>query len=435
MSATEIFRYRRRVPKELRRHFAKSEIKISLGKNQVDALRKYAAIEKWYADEVKKSQSEGPTSNRELAIWALEEFSASDYELGRFDEGNVEGLEDAIDALVGKLGDRYESEEDQGLRHKMPLEVIQTLAKGKIPKETHTISSALKFYLDQKETGINHKDRALARRVELLEERLISALGVHRVRVRSLEDFTRRDARKSVDHLQPLMKPNSVKRSIQILSAAVNLTILEHDLDCGNRFEKLEIKGAGSHKDQRAPLSEQDMALLEKVMLKSDGDILGAIWITLSDTGARLGEVCNLRVCDVNPQLKCMHISPHNDHTLKTKSSERTVPLSDGVLEKLRLHRAGKEHDELIFPRYAGGRGPDSASGALAKRFRTVVSDPKKSAAHSLRHRMKDLLRNSGCPDSLSKEILGHSDQSISANYGSGTALEMKRQALEKVWS
>jgi integrase len=67
------------------------------------------------------------------------------------------------------------------------------------------------------------------------------------------------------------------------------------------------------------------------------------------------------------------------------------------------------------------------------KRLRTVITD-KKLTIHSLRHRMKDKLRNTGCPEDVSLVILGHSTNTVAANYGSGYALEVMREHMEKVW-
>jgi len=69
----------------------------------------------------------------------------------------------------------------------------------------------------------------------------------------------------------------------------------------------------------------------------------------------------------------------------------------------------------------------------LMKRLRTVITD-KKITMHSLRHRMKDKLRNTGCPEHLSMAILGHSANTVAANYGSGYAIDVMREALVKVW-
>ena len=70
----------------------------------------------------------------------------------------------------------------------------------------------------------------------------------------------------------------------------------------------------------------------------------------------------------------------------------------------------------------------------LMKRLRTVITD-KKLTMHSLRHRMKDKLRNTGCPEAISMAILGHGTNTVAANYGSGYALDVMREHMEKVWA
>jgi integrase len=109
------------------------------------------------------------------------------------------------------------------------------------------------------------------------------------------------------------------------------------------------------------------------------------------------------------------------------------VPLSPAALDALRGQGEGKEGEAVLFRSYAGPRRAETASAALMKRLRSVVKDGKKTI-HSLRHRMKDRLRDTHCPESLAREIMGHSEQGVAFNYGSGYALQMKRDALEKVW-
>ena len=47
---------------------------------------------------------------------------------------------------------------------------------------------------------------------------------------------------------------------------------------------------------------------------------------------------------------------------------------------------------------------------------------------------MKDKLRNTGCSEAISIAILGHSTDTVAANYGSGYALEVMWEALVKIW-
>jgi integrase len=154
----------------------------------------------------------------------------------------------------------------------------------------------------------------------------------------------------------------------------------------------------------------------------------------LIDTGARLSEIVGLEVQDVDLQERSITIRPNSIRGLKTKGSHRTLPLSHRAAETLQKYRKGKEDGEAIFPKYARPRGNDAASAMLMKRLRTIITD-KKLTMHSLRHRMKDKLRNTGCPEAISMAILGHGSNTVAANYGSGYALDVMREHMEKVWA
>ena len=49
--------------------------------------------------------------------------------------------------------------------------------------------------------------------------------------------------------------------------------------------------------------------------------------------------------------------------------------------------------------------------------------------------RMKDKLRNTGGPEAISMAILGRGTNTVAANYGSGYALDVMREHMEKVWT
>ena len=48
---------------------------------------------------------------------------------------------------------------------------------------------------------------------------------------------------------------------------------------------------------------------------------------------------------------------------------------------------------------------------------------------------MKDKLRNTGCPEAISMAILGHGSNTVASNYGSGYAIEVMREHMERVWT
>ena len=109
------------------------------------------------------------------------------------------------------------------------------------------------------------------------------------------------------------------------------------------------------------------------------------------------------------------------------------MPLSHTAATALAKLAHGKDPEAPLFPNYAKDRGADSCPAMLMKRLRKVITD-RKLTMHSLRHRMKDKLRNTGCPEAISLAILGHSTNIVAANYGSGYALEVMREALVRVW-
>jgi hypothetical protein len=109
------------------------------------------------------------------------------------------------------------------------------------------------------------------------------------------------------------------------------------------------------------------------------------------------------------------------------------VPLSKEALVVLGPLTKGGDPEAALFSRYAKERGGDNCSAMLMKRLRTIITD-KKLTMHSLRHRMKDKLRNTGCPEAISTAIQGHSTNTVAANYGSGYALEVMREHMERVW-
>ena len=63
-----------------------------------------------------------------------------------------------------------------------------------------------------------------------------------------------------------------------------------------------------------------------------------------------------------------------------------------------------------------------------------MITD-RKLTMQSLRHRMKDGLRNTGCPEAISMAILGHGSNTVASNYRSGYALQIMREHMDRVWN
>ena len=148
----------------------------------------------------------------------------------------------------------------------------------------------------------------------------------------------------------------------------------------------------------------------------------------------RLKELCGVCVGDISIQNKSLSITPNAIRSLKTQNSIRTIPLPDKLIEALQPLRQGKDDNEPVFPKYATPAGNNKLSDDL-NRLRRKTVNVKKKTIHSLRHTMKDSLRNSGCDSQLIDAILGHSSGTVGSRYGSGYNTDSMRDALEKVWN
>ena len=411
------YRYKRNVPKKLVGLIGKATLYRQLGESYAEAMRNlpkvHSEIEKLFRDEAHM-----PSSERALAIIR-----------------GALGSEVAEQVLAGQVVEY--SQEDYALNElakesagKLSEDIVTQIYTGRLKQPALTLQKALGEYQAYK-TEDAGESRELELRVARALKDLGAAIGKQRVAQTPLGEITRADANALRDYLLERMKPSSVHRYITVVRAAVNYVITEHSLNIPNVFNGLRIKGASASVEDRLPLNDHDLAMVAPNF--EDDPVAQALFVTLTDTGARLSEITGLEVRDVDLQQRSITIRPNGIRQLKTKGSQRTLPLSQRAQELLQGHRRGKGDSDPIFAEYSRPRGRDAASAMMMKRLRRSITD-KKLTMHSLRHRMKDKLRNTGCPEAISLAILGHSTNTVAANYGSGYALEVMREHMEKVW-
>jgi integrase len=315
-------------------------------------------------------------------------------------------------------------------KQKLPSEIVEQVYSGKLRQEVITLETVLKDYVAYK-SDTPKAEKEIKQRVERLRKDMQHIYGKQKLKYVSLSDISRQDANDLRDHLLSRVSANSAVRMLGVVRTAINHAIVEHSLNIPNVFTNLRIKGAGASKLDRLPLSDTQVVHLEAAY--SNEITAWALFICLRDTGCRVSEIAGLRVKDCDTDKECLIISPTPWRTLKTNNSQRSVPLSPEAIKALEEVSQGKDPEAPLFPRYAKERGGDNCSAMLMKRLRTIITD-KKLTMHSLRHRMKDKLRNTGCTEAISMAILGHGSNTVAANYGSGYALDVMREHMEKVW-
>jgi len=227
----------------------------------------------------------------------------------------------------------------------------------------------------------------------------------------------------------------SVKRNFSTIRSIMNLTIQEHGLDCRNAFSKVYLPELDDVK-QRKPIPIEDIRQIQKDCVSYNDE---ARWLVslISDTGMRLSEAAGLHVDDIKLDDDVPHIDlkPHPWRRLKTKGSQRQIPLVGASLWAAQRIKADTSNSPYAFPRYTSIRGTNanSASAALNKWLKSRVSEG--CVIHSFRHSLRDRLRAVHCPSDLIDQVGGWSTSSVGQGYGDGYKLVLMQGWLERISS
>ncbi|MCT8973251.1 tyrosine-type recombinase/integrase [Microbaculum marinisediminis] len=437
------WRYRRKVPPALRPILGKGEIVIPLGGSEAEALRRYrkahAKAEQQLAVAVAHPPQAAP-GQTELDRFRLAESQIRDWGLD-LDWAGEDGPEElARDVLADSIVGKYPADAETGDPTGVSVEdvaVLRALRLGsRLTRPCPSLEDAKRLYDKERVKGDRKK------RLEL--ERIFRLVGAVVDLSRPLDRLERQDAKDVRDHmLDGGRTAASVDRYLNVVRAVINHAIAENDLACKNPFMKLEVSdGDTAIPDRllRRPFTDAEVERIAQQLHTNAGKSLWLIWRLLAGTGCRLAEVTGLRVADVHLGHRIPHIvvEGHKDRRLKTKSSNRVVPLKGDA------HAAAKEavkaagSEALLFKAYCRLGGPDAASAAIGKHVDAVIGKVSKvGPTHSLRHRMADKLGLAGAPDGLRDRFLGHTKGASSESYGGSLEawLEMSSAILAKALS
>ena len=249
---------------------------------------------------------------------------------------------------------------------------------------------------------------------------------------RDVGTYTREDAKLFVHHLQLRgNKTATIRRRINSLSAILNYSHAELDLDKRNPFTRLMIRNEGQDVRKRGTFTNEQLKQGYDKAIAS-GSQVKLLMPLLGETGCRLAEIVGLELQDIDMENELIHIRPNSIRRLKTRNSERTFPLI--WYAKTAMEQALNESDEkYLFLRYvrAGQCKADHASAALGK---WLKKDFDGLTAHCLRHTFRDRLRAVECPLELIDQIGGWSSiGTIGSKYGQGFDLDSVRDQLDAI--
>jgi integrase len=299
----------------------------------------------------------------------------------------------------------------------IPIDVIAVVASFK-PRPS-LLSDYVSEYLSLR--SVHHKP------IKVAVDPFISLAGD-----RDVSQYTREDAKLFVRYLE--IKGNktaTIRRRINSLSAILNYAYAELDLDKRNPFSRLFIKGEGEDSHKRGTFNNDQLKQgYDKA--RASGSQIKLLMPLLGETGCRLAEIVGLKLEDIDFANDLLHIRPNSARRLKTRSSQRTLPLVGYA--KLAMEQALKQADDTyVFPRYIrdGKCYATHASNALNK---WLKKDFDGLTAHCLRHTFRDRLRSVECPMDLIDQIGGWSSfGTVGSNYGKGHSANIVNRSLTKI--
>lgn len=188
-------------------------------------------------------------------------------------------------------------------------------------------------------------------------------------------------------------------------------------------FNHIRLKGDGG---KRAPFTSEFIrdVLLNREKIKM-GDELYLFLCVMAETGARVKEIIGLLPDDIKLDSPIPHILIRKNgiRGLKTKNSQRAIPLTGYALEALQKIPEGFTHYRE--------RG-DNLSNTINKYMReNNIYPTTEHSLYSLRHSFQDRLTAIECPERVQADLMGHSI--ARPRYGDGAGLEQKIEWMEKI--
>lgn len=433
--------YQRRVPLDLRQHYAGANIKTSLKtKDPAIAALHIAKLDRQYDAEfaqrrldpnveITKRDREimGETALKDIGAVLGIEFTPGATQAGQAQHLLSEDGQPMLVEVAGKLDvlteyviDKYDGKGSKA--EALGKAIIDVARDGR----TYFLSDVRDMYA-QRKVGVR-EERDIRRDWDLLIEHLGEDMPV--------EGLKRHHAISFRDSLSSLAR-DTIARYLGRIRAGLEVYRKEVNRGFDNVFKDVDLSGIGKAPVERKPLSAAQAAeLVEKLTKKNDQNDIDRILLLLLATGARLGEIVGLRIEDIRERdvegITSVNITGHAKRRLKNKGSEREVPVILFGLKALKtqMDEAQATESEYIFPRYnkAEKTNSNSASAAANKRMKALGFE--EYSAHNLRHTVKRLMRDAGVPQDLRDAVQGHSAQSVAELYGRGVALTRMKEVL-----
>lgn len=239
---------------------------------------------------------------------------------------------------------------------------------------------------------------------------------------------------KSIDEVLALgdqpAAPNTINKNLTRVSALFEWAI-KYGYATLNPARGMTIANPKRANEERQAFTDDDLSKLfgSDEYVKHGHKQPYQHWVPLIAlyTGARLNEICQLHLCDLDEidGISVIRISDEGgSKRLKTKAARRVIPIHP---ELLRLGLSSyanslrKKGHERLFPELRAGR--DGYGKAASKWFAAYSSrcgvDAPGKVFHSFRHTFINRLKQADVPKEKIAALVGHEDESVTfGRYG-----------------
>ena len=295
--------------------------------------------------------------------------------------------------------------------------------------ETMMLTTAIDNYVEEKETKKSWSKGTAAENLSAYKK-LVALLGD-----RPIKSISRQDAIKLLRTIQGLPSSYGKSLSISVVNKRIGMLSSLYRWCIQNRhaeynpFEGLQQKEKKRADQERDAYNKDELKALFSNFLP-DKEKPSRFWIPLLMlwTGARPGELAQLTVDNVIKvnDIECIAIT--DAHKTKTVNAIRTIPISNqlitrGFLRFVEQRRASKSKDRRLFSELNLDRA--KPAGAVSSWWNEthhkkcgikniqMVDDgtgkrSRRVSLYSLRHLVQTVFRNTGVPETIAAEIVGH---------------------------
>ena len=300
-----------------------------------------------------------------------------------------------------------------------------------------TVKELFVWYLEK----IEVKPSTRARYIFLIDYHILPELGpvlVTALTAIQLSDFLNRKRKNGRLHGGGL-SPKSVRDIGVLIKAALRLATEEYHFYC----DALTVKLPKAKQKKIEPFSAWELDQLGKVLSPSANHKDAGILLS-ANGGLRLGEVCALRVSDIDFQngtvsivREVLRIKVGEKTQLvvqppKSDASVRTVPLPDDMMAYLKKAVSGLPKNAYVL---TGKTDKPMEPRTYQYYFESVLRrcGIRKRNYHTLRHSYATRCIEKGVDVKSLSEMLGHADVTTTLRLYVHPSMDSKRQAVQKI--